>query len=237
MKKFTAGIVASLVALSTAAWAGEDPIKEKLEASLGVQVDTIAETPVKGLYEVVAANNVLYASADGNYVLSGNLFSLKDGAPESLTEVRKNELRLSGVEKLKDSMIVFPAKDPKHTVTVFTDVDCGYCQKLHKEMADYNDKGITVRYLAYPRAGLNSGSSKKLDAVWCAEDPKEAMTLAKNRKPVDSAPMACDSPVADHFRLGRQFQLSGTPALVLDDGSLVPGYLPAERLAAALESQ
>ncbi|EKE68494.1 bifunctional protein-disulfide isomerase/oxidoreductase DsbC [Gallaecimonas xiamenensis] len=235
MKKLKWGAVA-LALLASTAQANDKDIKAKVEAGLGVSVSSISQTPIKGIYEVVAANNVLYVSEDGDYVLSGNLFSLKGGDVVSLTQKRLDDVRLAAIKPFEDSMIVFPAKNQKHVVTVFTDTDCGYCQRLHSHMKEYNDRGITVRYLAFPRGGLNSKAAEELESVWCAKDQQAAMNLAKNRKTVATA--ACDSnPVPEHYKLGRQLNVTGTPALILEDGTMVPGYLDPDRLESALENE
>jgi len=143
---------------------------------------------------------------------------------------------MAAIDKLgEDSMIIFSPKNGKvkHTITVFTDIDCGYCRKLHSAIDEYNELGIRVRYLAYPRAGIGSASYDKAVAVWCAKDRKKAMTQAKNNQSVNSG--KCANPVAEHFEMGSKIGVRGTPALVLESGQLVPGYVPPQRLAAILE--
>ena len=133
------------------------------------------------------------------------------------------------------TMITFAPEHPQYTVTVFTDIDCGYCRKLHKEMAEYNRRGIAIRYLSFPRAGIGSESCKKAVAVWCAKDRQAALTAAKADQPVAAPDPSCKNPVDEHFHLTRVFNLDGTPTMVLEDGSLIPGYVPADRLKAALD--
>ncbi|WKE66376.1 bifunctional protein-disulfide isomerase/oxidoreductase DsbC [Gallaecimonas kandeliae] len=225
-----------LALVATGASASDADIKKKVEEGLGVKVESVKATPVKGLFEVVAANNVIYASEDGNYVLSGSLFSLKGKQVTSLTQQRLDDIRLAAIKPFEKSMIVFPAKKQKHVVTVFTDTDCGYCQRLHSHMKEYNDLGITVRYLAFPRAGLNSSSADKLESVWCAKDQQAAMNMAKTRHQVP--PLQCaNNPVPAHYKLGRELNVNGTPALILDNGAMVPGYLDPQRLEQALDHE
>ena len=131
-------------------------------------------------------------------------------------------------------MIVFPAKEQKHVITVFTDIDCGYCRKLHAEMDKYNEEGITVRYLMFPRAGVDSPSYKKAVTVWCSKDQLDAMTRAKNGENLPN--LTCDNPIQEEYELGQLIGVRGTPAIVMDDGGMLPGYVPAARLAKALEA-
>ena len=130
-------------------------------------------------------------------------------------------------------MIVFGPDDAKYTITAFTDVDCGYCRKLHSEMDKYNANGIRIRYMAYPRAGLNSESYNKMVSVWCADDRKAAMNIAKTGASIP--PKTCDNPIAEQYALGQAMRIQGTPALILDDGDVLPGYVPADKLVKLLE--
>ncbi len=194
----------------------------------------VTPAPLKGTYEVVLGSDVFYISEDGKHLVVGDIRDTDTG--ENLTDATRNGLRKTALEGMpEDKMIIFPAKDDKtlYTVSVFTDVDCPYCSKLHNEVAKLNEAGVKVRYLAYPRAGLNSKTYKTMVSVWCADDPLQAMTDAKARKSVEEK--QCDNPVNDQFLLGQEIGVTGTPALVLSDGELVPGYVQAERLVAYLE--
>ncbi|MGF1545741.1 MAG: DsbC family protein [Thiotrichales bacterium] len=195
--------------------------------------DSITATPAKGLYEVVYGGQVLYITEDGKYLLDGQLLDLE--SRKNLTEAAQNDARGKVMASVKDAdTIMFaPKGKPKHIVTVFTDIDCGYCQKLHREMESYNAAGIAVRYMMFPRAGTGSDSYKKAVSVWCAENPRDAMTKAKNRETVKEA--TCANPVDEHYALGQQVGVTGTPAIVLEGGQVVPGYRPAKDLALVLE--
>lgn len=211
-----------------------EKIKKVIAARLGgIQKFDIHPSPIKGLYLIVAPPRVLYISDDAKYIIDGDVSNAETG--EDYTTAYRNASRFAAVEEMKDTMIVFsPPKDKvKHTITVFTDMDCYYCQKLHKEMADYNRLGIKVRYLAYPRQGLQSASYKKAVTVWCSKDKKAALTKAKNGEKLK--PLSCDNPVAKHYALGNLLGVHGTPALLLENGQLYPGYVPAARLAEALD--
>lgn len=229
----------SLALASVAAGAaddGEGAVREALSKVIpGAEPDTVRPAQLPGFYEVAFGSELYYVSQDARYLISGDVIDLKQKA--NLSEQRRGALRLDALAALgEEKMIVYPAKgETKHVVNVFTDIDCGYCRKLHSGMDKMNELGIEVRYLAYPRAGIGSGSYDKAVSVWCADDPKEAMNVAKAGKEPPQA--ECENPVAEEFKLGQAVGVSGTPALVLEDGTLVPGYVPPERLRAMLDSR
>ncbi len=197
----------------------------------GVNLENIMESPVPGLYQVFMPPRFFYASADGRYIVDGDLIDIV--TKQNVSQIPRNKSVSAAINAMgEDSMIVFGEKTLKHTITVFTDIDCGYCRKLHNEVKKYNKLGIRIRYMAYPRAGLGSDSYKKAEAVWCSKDKAKALTQAKNGANVKSEP--CNSPIAQHYALGNIIGIRGTPALVLEDGTLVPGYIPAARLSEAL---
>lgn len=197
----------------------------------GMVVEGVEPSPVTGLYEVQLQNGqALYVSSDAKYLIPGDLFEAREEGLVNLGEARRNELRLQKISALDEKdMIIFPAAEQKAVLTVFTDVDCPYCRKLHGEIGELNDLGVTVRYLAFPRTGLNTETSEKMIATWCAADRKAMFTAAKRGTDVPAAD--CDSPVEEQYQLGREVGVTGTPALVFDDGTIVPGYVPAATLA------
>lgn len=200
-------------------------------------IEAIAESPMPGIYQVqLKGGRQLYTSADGQFLLQGYLFQVKDGKAVNLTEVEESRAVAKQINAIPaKEMVVFAAKEPKTHITVFTDTDCGYCQKLHSEVPELNRLGVEVRYVAFPRQGLSSPAAKELISVWCAKDPQEAMNLAKTRQPVPEA--SCDNPVAKQYQLGQMIGVNGTPAIVLANGKMIPGYQPAPQLAKiALES-
>jgi thiol:disulfide interchange protein DsbC len=200
----------------------------------GVTPDEINPSPIQGVSEVLVGARLLYISNDGKYLLQGSLIDLN--TRKDISEERRKGIRLDAINKVGDeNMIVFPAKDERHTITVFTDIDCGYCRKLHKEIDQFNAEGITVRYLMFPRAGIGSPSYDKAVSVWCAEDRRAALTHAKAGD--DVVPRKCDNPVREQYELGGMLGVTGTPALILDNGELLPGYVPAKRLAQALDGR
>lgn len=209
-----------------------EELRERLASSLpGLTAEDIRRSPIDGIFEISRGLEFGYVTADGKYLLTGDLIDLDSG--ESVTENSRKTRRLAALEEIGEAkMIVFPAKKQKHVMTVFTDIDCGYCRKLHQEMDDYHAQGITVRYLFYPRSGPNTESFKKASNVWCAADQHAALTEAKSGRKV--ADKTCDDPVMQHFQAGQALSVRGTPALILDDGSMRPGYIPAARLAQEL---
>lgn len=213
----------------------ENNILQELAAKIpGVETKDIAETPIPGLYQIVVGAQVMYISADARFIFYGELVERSSG--KNLTTPVKDSARLSLISKLDESeMIIFKPKQPKHTVTVFTDIDCGYCRKLHSEMAQYNELGIEIRYLSYPRAGVDSKSYKKAVNVWCAKDRQKAITDAKSN--IDVKSNKCESPVKKHMQLAYDLGVSGTPNLILEDGRMVPGYVPAKQLLNVLEKK
>lgn len=233
-----AAVALGLVSSVGVAADADEAIRKTLKAlDPDMPVEAIAESPMPGVYQVqLAGGRQLYTSADGQFLLQGYLYQVKDGKAVNLTE--REESR--GVAKMLNAipaseMVVFPAKQPKTHITVFTDTDCGYCQKLHSEVPELNRLGVEVRYMAFPRQGLDSPTAKELASVWCAKDPQAAMNLAKTGQSVPAA--ECDNPVAKQYALGQMIGVSGTPAIVLANGKVIPGYQPAPQLAKiALES-
>lgn len=232
MKRLIMGLLlASSAATLQAADDTDAKIKQlldKLSKSFPtLKVEDISTTPVEGIYQINQGMSFGYVTEDGDYYFTGDLVDVKKGA--SLTEISRKDMRLQILDDIgEDNMIVFPAKKQKHVMTVFTDIDCGYCRKLHREMADYNDAGITVRYVFYPRSGPNTPSFQKAENVWCSKDQNSAMTEAKEGKSVSAK--SCPSPVMAQYRAGQEIGVRGTPALVLDNGVMQPGYVPANRL-------
>ena len=217
----------------------EEHIKSQIFNILGLKVTSATPSEVPGLAEVVTNQGLFYASYDGKYLLQGKLYGLGANV-RNITEESLAKVRVEGVSNFEDDMIVYPAKNEKHVVTVFTDITCGYCRKLHEQMDDYNDKGITVRYLAYPRAGVKDRMGnftqgyKDLLSIWCNEDPTTALTKAKAG--INVAQRICDKPIEAQFNFGRQVGVSGTPAIITDSGFMMPGYREPGELLKILES-
>jgi thiol:disulfide interchange protein DsbC len=200
-----------------------------------IPIERVSSTPIPGIFALeIVGGQVFYGTGDGRYLFAGDLYELGDDELINVAEAARAEKRhavMAGIDP-KD-MIVFKANgDRKTAISVFTDVDCVYCQKLHLEVPKLNEMGIEVRYLAYPRAGIGSPSYDKIVSAWCAKDPNDALTRVKAGETIPA--LKCRNPVAAQFDLGRQLGVAGTPAIILEDGRLLPGYLPAEQLARAV---
>ncbi|MBE9516849.1 MAG: DsbC family protein [Proteobacteria bacterium] len=230
--------VMGLVAMPVASAAGQDmkALRAKLEKSLpgGLKVTTIKKSPVKGIYEVHSGSRIMYVTADARHLFVGSLIDLKREL--NLTREAQKGVTVKRLARVDEStMLIIGPKKAKHTLTVFTDVDCGYCSKLHLEVPKLNKNGIRVRYLFYPRAGVGSQSYKRAVAVWCAKDRVKAIGAAKARKPIDMK--ECKNPIADHYVLGQELGLNGTPMLIMDDGTIINGYQPAPELIKAFKAK
>lgn len=233
-KILLAAAVSGMTHLALAAEPTE-PDLSKLQTALGgATPDSINPSSVPGLYEVVFGSQVLYLTEDGRFAIQGDVVDLDAG--KNLTEARRNQLRLKVIDDLgEDNMVVFaPAKQTKHTITVFTDIDCPYCRRMHQEMKALNQSGIKVRYLLYPRAGIGSESYDKAVTVWCSANRQDALTRAKQGEDIGNK--SCPNPVQTHFELGQQLSIRGTPSIILESGEVVPGYMPAPRLVQMLDA-
>lgn len=197
-----------------------------------VQVDEVADAPLAGFQEVIVGGQVVYVSNDGKYLLQGALYDVD--AKKNLGEASMARVRRELLKSIPASdRIVFAPADPKYSVVVFTDVECGYCRKLHGEIADYNKQGIAVEYVAFPRMGLASEDFRKMESVWCAADRRKALTDAKNDRRVPAK--SCKNPVAMHYSYGQRMGLTGTPMILTADGTQLGGYVPPVQLRAALD--
>ena len=214
-----------------------DPRVELAAKIPGTKPEDLRLTPLPGIYELTHGADISYVSSDAKYIFSGDLFRVAEGGDfPNLTEGRRRELRAKLVADMPESdMIVFAPKETKYTITVFTDVDCAWCRKLHSEMAEYNKLGVRVRYMAWPRSGPATEAWSKAVGVWCAANKAEAMSRAKRGEAVKPASCA-QNPVQKQWDLGRQLGVRGTPGLILADGELVPGYLPPAELVKHLQA-
>ncbi|MGA1677294.1 MAG: DsbC family protein [Pseudomonadales bacterium] len=195
----------------------------------------VSASPLPGIVAIeISGGTILYATEDGRYLFAGDLYELTETDLVNVAEAGRVDERREAMASVDPaSMIIFPATGVRRaSINVFTDVDCGYCRKLHLEVPTLNAMGIEVRYLGFPRAGVGSDSYDRIVSAWCAEDPREALTRVKAGEEIPAA--SCDNRIAEHYGLGQTIGVEGTPAIVLEDGRLLPGYLPADRLAAAL---
>ena len=228
---FITGLMACFLLSTAQADVAADIEKVREKASKmfrGVGDATIVESPAKNVYRIgFDTGGFAFAYVDGDFVLLGDSYNVEELV--NLTEKATNERMIAAIDEVPTSkMIVYGPKDAKRHITVFTDIDCGFCRKLHNEVPALNEAGVQVRYLAYPRAGINSGSYNKYVSVWCNDDQQQSLTDAKNGKSVPAA--TCDNPIAETHGVAKSIGIRGTPTVVLDNGSVNPGYAPAADL-------
>lgn len=213
-------------------------LKKNLTASmplLKIEKKNISPTQIKGLYELIVGANIYYVSIDGKYLIQGHLFDLmkkKDLTEEKLIVAKASMINAVPLEE----MIIFKSPVQKYVINIFTDIDCGYCRKLHAEIDQYMAEGITIRYLFFPRAGKDSESYEKAVSVWCADDKNTALTIAKSNK----APLTkktCKNPLDKQMALGNELGVRGTPMMISPKGYVYPGYMSAKKLAVALSQE
>ena len=208
-----------------------EKLKEKLHAAMPeLQLDAVRPSAIPGIFEVQRGSLFGYVTADGRYLISGDLINLETG--EEVTEASRKLMRVDAVASLGDQYVSYPPPgkaDPDHMVTVFVDVDCGYCRKLHEEIPSYHALGIGFNYVFFPRAGLGSDSQRQLDAAWCSPDRKTAVARAVMGEKFKAD--ACETPTRQHYELAAKLGVRGTPMMILPNGEVVNGYVPAERLA------
>lgn len=238
MKHLWLTLLAGLVITSSITAAADEKLdietvkRAIAEVMPNVTPDAIVPAPLANFYEVLIGAQVLYVSKDGKYLVEGDVYDV--AARQNVTEARRSVGRLKTVQAIDPaSMIIFEPKTANYTLTVFTDIDCGYCRKMHAEMQSYLDKGIRIRYLAYPRSGKDTPSYFKAVGVWCAADRKAAMTAAKAGGKVEEK--KCKNPVDAHLAAGEAVGVSGTPTLMLENGVVVPGYVNATQLVQLID--
>lgn len=196
-----------------------------------VEITRIKPSPIAGLYEVMLGTDLVYLSEDGRYILQGDLIDLNERV--NLSEQERAAARQQVLASIPTSETIdFVPDAAQHTVYVFTDITCGYCRRFHRDVEELNSRGVSVRYLAFPRAGIDSEPFTDMESVWCAADPNTAMTMAKRGDAV--APAQCDNPVKRQYELGQSLGVRGTPAIYLENGQELPGYVPPDTLLEAL---
>jgi thiol:disulfide interchange protein DsbC len=225
--------VFSIIAISHAsADDAIDELKQSLAERLPqFEVSYVDKTPIDGIYQVIIGGQVIYMTPDARYMIDGNLIDLS--TRRNYSEEAMSGIRLSQIEKLgEDKMVVYTPETIKHTITVVTDIDCPYCRRLHNEMDQYMAGGVQVRYIFMPLKG--QGDYRTTVSVWCSKDQNEALDMAKAGAEV--AAKDCDNPIEEHMQVSRSLGVRGTPAIILQDGSMLPGYVPADKLIAQLAS-
>lgn len=224
----------ALLALTSVAHAADTAeMKELLEEMIPFKVESIQALGTTGLFEVIIeGGEIIYFSEDLSHGFEGSVIEMATGI--NITEAKRKQQRKDLLASLDEAeLIIFEPKKTDYTLTVFTDIDCGYCRKLQQQMDEYNALGIRIRYMAFPRAGIGSDAFDKLEAVWCADNKEQAMDDAKNLIQVKSK--QCESPVAAQYKLGERLGVNATPTLFLDSGESLPGYIPPKRLRQILD--
>ena len=217
----------------------EEIIRNNLEKILpiGSEIESIQESSIPGLFTVYYGDlEPIYVTEDGNFFIYGDIYKININSISNITDSEISKRRSLILSDLTSSeLISFKSKNEKYIVTVFTDVDCGYCRKLHNQIEEYNKLGITVNYAAFPRSGIGTDSFSKMVSAWCSDNTKLSLTRLKNNKEVDAN--FCDNqPVSKHYAIGKKLGVTGTPAILSSDGSLMPGYLSPEDLLTKLKS-
>jgi thiol:disulfide interchange protein DsbC len=200
----------------------------------GAKLDDLRPAPIQGLYEFSQGAELSYLTADGKYFIDGNIYDM--ATRQNLSEIRRAQARVALIGAVPESqMVIFSPDNPRYTITVFTDVDCQFCRKLHSEIGELNKLGVRVRYLFFPRTGPGTESWHKAEAVWCSSNRNDALTKAKLGNPVDTSKICASTPVDREYNLGLSVGVRGTPAIITESGDLISGYVPAHELAQRLK--
>ncbi|PIE45525.1 MAG: thiol:disulfide interchange protein [Gammaproteobacteria bacterium] len=216
-------------------WVSADPIDLSLFKNRlpEVSIESVKPSAIEGLYEVQVGNRVVYLSADGQKVITGDLYDLKEEF--SHTEKSEGKLRLDALEAIADKdKIIYKAKNEKYKIAIFTDISCPFCNRIHHHINAFNDAGITVEYLAFPRNGIHSAAGENMQKIWCSDDKTQALTAAKLKKQLPEKDCQGNQ-VAEQFALGQTLGINAAPAIILPDGRILPGYIELQQLQAILE--
>lgn len=226
-------LIAAILLLVSLPLSAEDDKFADIKASLAerlpdVTVTSISESPVPGVYELISDGQIYYVAEGARFIFDGDLIDME--LRSNLTDARRGTVHLSLIDSLDESqMLIYePEEQSERSITVFTDISCGYCRKLHAELGTLLESGVRVRYLLFPRAGLGSPAHQDLESVWCADNPQDAMTNAKSGGRIIKD--NCENPIESHVALAEQVGLRGTPLIYLDNGQMIPGYRAADQL-------
>ena len=235
MRPITTLLLTAALLAPAAAVHADDPVAAKLAVRLRLPVEDVTPSPIPGIYQIKSGPEVAYVSADGKYVLRGDLISVDTGANLSADERAK--ARLAYLDQIGErNMVVFGLPQPRHTLTVLTDIDCQYCRALNEDTPALNAAGVAIRYLAFPRAGVDSSSWEKAVAVWCSKDRKLAYQEAMHGAAMTPDSKCDPTPVAEGYHLARLLGLDGTPIIITERGQIISGYMPAPDLIKLLDN-
>ncbi len=212
---------------------GADKLRQVLAKTMPrVKPSDISESPIDGLYQVIVGSQVVYMSEDAKYMIEGDLYDLV--TRKNISEDAKSSIRLAAINKLgSDKMVVYKPETVKDTITVITDIDCPYCRRLHNEIPEYMKNDVEVRYIFMPLKG--AADMKKTISVWCSDDQQLALDIAKAGGEIEEK--TCDNPIKEHLKLARELGVQGTPAILLENGELLPGYVPVDKLVTELRNK
>ncbi|MEE8387782.1 MAG: DsbC family protein [Acidiferrobacterales bacterium] len=232
VKEIATLIAIVVVSMNPLAQAGPVAIKKSMANILpDIPIKSIKPSGISGLFEVRIGTEVYYVTSDGRFLVSGDIIDMKSG--RNLTAIARGQVRLELINAVsEDKMIIYKPRKTKRTITVFTDIDCIYCRKFHKDVPTLVKGGIRIRYIVFPRDGLSTSTYQKSVAVWCSRDRKKALTLAKAGGKLKS--QTCANPIAEHYELAARVGVRGTPTLITDDGQILSGYVPPDKLFALL---
>ena len=218
----------------------KDEVKAKLTEIIPKKLSIVSvdDTYSPNFFSVeLSDGSLFFVTADGEFIINGDLYQIEKNSLINFSDIQDSKKRINRISEMNpQEFITFKSKDKKTEIYVFTDVDCGYCRKLHSEITSYLDKGIQVNYLAYPRAGIGSESFQKIASAWCNDDSNYSLTLLKQGKEIKKN-LCEDNPVEKHFKLGNAIGVQGTPSIVTDEGKMIPGYLPPQDLLNILSSK
>ena len=228
----------TIVLFSNFASSNEDLIESNLKNILppDTTIESIEPSSLKGIYKVYYGDlQPIYVSEDGNFFIYGDMYKIGSNDITNLTKEEIKGRRLDILDSIPaDELIIFKSNNELVSITVFTDVDCGYCRKLHSQIDEYNQAGITIKYAAFPRSGIGTQTFTKMVGAWCSEDPKQAMTDLKNDKKMN-LDFCEEQPIARHYIIGQKLGINGTPAIITPDGDLIPGYVSPEELLSQIK--
>ena len=223
----------TIVLFSNFASSNEALIESNLKNILppDTTIESIEPSSLKGIYKVYYGDlQPIYVSEDGNFFIYGDMYKIGSNNITNLTKEEIKGRRSDILDSIPaDELIIFKSNNELVSITVFTDVDCGYCRKLHSQIDEYNEAGITIKYAAFPRSGIGTQTFTKMVGAWCSEDPKQAMTDLKNDKKMN-LDFCEEQPIARHYIIGQKLGINGTPAIITPDGDLIPGYVSPEEL-------
>jgi thiol:disulfide interchange protein DsbC len=210
-------------------------VRARVVAKLpGAKPEDVALSPIPGLYEVTMGGLIVYVSSDGRHLLSGNVYDLDTQV--NLTAARRSAARAKALAAVKDDqMIVFGPANAKMTVTIFTDIDCGYCRRFHNQIAEINKAGVRVRYMMFPRTGPGTESWRKAESVWCAKDRRDALTRAKKGEELKTRSCADAESIKEQWSFGEDMGVEGTPAIFTQTGDYIGGFMTPDQLVQTIQ--